>query len=301
MKNLLLSICIVIASLAITLNAQNMVVGGDFEGLGTLHQDNIWTNSNPSAPLVSANFNYTSGDSQWRLKKSNTGYIRSDFYTGDDVYNGTQSLKFAVNSGYASAVAWYNNAVYQSVVVDPAKTYEVKLWAKGNARLYAQFYTYVTSSSSVAVGGQPSKVLVEEDGWAEYTFLLDVAGRDNSAVPVENFADKTIFTVAMATAAGETTDVAKYVWVDNIEVKEKNTTGIENPEVYNVSVYVNNKKVYFNFDTTHKVSVYSIVGSLVKTLDVAPGQSLPIEVEGCYLIKVESADGKVSTQKIVIK
>lgn len=301
MKKLLLTICIVAGS-AITLNAENLIQNSDFEGLETLHKDGNYSNSNANAPLVSGVFNYTPGDTQWRLKKSNTGYIRSDFQAGADVYEGTQSLKLAVNSGYATNIAWYNNVVYQSVIVDPSKAYEVKLWAKGNAQLYAQFYTYVTSALSIAIGGQPSKVLQEADGWAQYTYSLDIPSRDNSSVPVQNFTDKTIFSVAIATTGTETATTAKYAWVDNIEIKIASSTGIENnDEAYIVPIYVNNKTVYFNIEETQKVSVYSVLGSLVKVQNIAPGQSLSIETNGCYVIKIESSNGKISTQKVIIK
>lgn len=306
MKHLLLSLSIAAGSL-MTLNAQNLLNNGDFEGLKTLHQPkteggeiDFSTNANPNAPYVSANFNFTPGDTEWRLKKSSTGYIRTDFYSAEEANAGTQSLKLAVNRGFATNLPWYNNAVYRSISTDRKTSYEVKLWAKGTGQLFAQFFTN-TSAGNVAIGGQPSKILDGTEEWTQYTFSLDVAAKDNSAITDESvFANKTIFSLGLKTDGIDTKDNPKAVWVDNVELSIANPTGIEETE-QDIALYVNSGVIYFNMAETYNVAVYTTIGGLVASKSVASGESLPISAKGCFIVKLENKKGQIKTQKVIIK
>lgn len=305
MKKLLLSLSFVAGSL-VSLSAQNLLNNGDFEGLNTLHQPKTgsetidYSTTNPDAPYVGTGFNFTPGDTEWRLKKPNTGYIRTDFYAAEEVNAGTQSLKLAVNKGYTTDLPWYNNAVYRAISVDRNTKYEVTLWAKGIGQLFVQFFSN-SNGTNIPIGGQPSKVLDGTEEWAQYTFSLDVAARDNSAITDESvFTDKTIFALGLKTTGAETAENAKVVCVDNVELKTVDPVGINETE-QDAAIYVNDGTIYFNINEAHKVSVYSAIGTLVASKTIAPGESLPISAKGCLIIKLENGKGLVKTQKTFLQ
>ncbi len=301
-KNLLLMLILLVAAAGV--NAQiNLLTKGDFEGLATLHQPAepggspiIWTNSNPNAPYVSANFNFSPGDDNWRLKKSNTGYIKSDFY--EDAYQGTQALKLLINKNY-SQPSWYNNAVYKAFAADKNTKYTVKLWAKGNGKIYPQFFT-----KSVPIGGQPSKTPATTDTWELMEFTLDVAARTasgaNDAVAEADYAGATVFAIGMVTVADYVT-VETFTAIDNVEIIDAADTGLNGPDAPATAVYVNDKTVYFDLPEDSKVSVYNSMGSLVKSVGVAVGESLPLkDFNGLHILKIETFNG-VDTHKIMLK
>lgn len=83
------------------------------------------------------------------------------------------------------------------------------------------------------------------------------------------------------------------------------TTGVEDVEVLDVNVYPNPAKSVINITSLNlnRVSVFNSIGQMVYTQNV-DYESIAIDTEswanGLYYVNVETSDGKISSQKVIV-
>lgn len=288
MKRILLSLTALCA--AVSLNAQQTLVNGDFEG------------TMEAIP----GFTYTHSLDGW-------GALINGGPETADVSQGTQAAKLETISDAAlqgalgtadPEIAGYMSQSYEGAFTDVANmtiTFDYKATVAGSTA-DDQPYIQVTVIDTMAAGNTDDVTLYYDfldiasdvTTWTSNTFSMNSTGETGTA----NKMTFTAVSSAYGVYAAGTPTVGGVLWLDNIQVVGGGTTSINENEV-SALVYPNPAADVLNIELNEvatSVSVVSLDGKVVISESVnSSNVSVDVSnlVQGAYVYVIETANGTV--------